>query len=128
MAADGRTILFSSHILEEVERLADSILVIYAGRLAASGDFREIRRLMTDRPRTVSIRSADDRGLASALLPDPSVSGVELGPSGLSVRISDGDRFARLLPQAARAAGVSLHEVLPTDDSLERVFAYLVSR
>jgi ABC-2 type transport system ATP-binding protein len=128
MAAEGRVILFSSHILEEVERLADSILVIFAGRLAASGDFREIRRLMIDRPRTVSIRSADDRKLASALLPDPSVSGVDLQPSGLTVRISDGDRFARLLPVAARAAGVSLHEVLPTDDSLERVFAYLVSR
>jgi len=128
MAAEGRVILFSSHILEEVERLADSILVIFAGRLAASGDFREIRRLMIDRPRTVSIRSADDRRLASALLPDPSVSGVDLQPSGLIIRVSDGDRFARLLPQAARAAGVSLHEVLPTDDSLERVFAYLVSR
>ena len=40
MAAEGRTILFSSHILEEVERLADSVLVVYAGRLAAAGDFR----------------------------------------------------------------------------------------
>jgi ABC-2 type transport system ATP-binding protein len=128
MAAEGRTILFSSHILEEVERLADSILVIYAGRLAAAGDFRQIRRLMTDRPRTVSIRSADDRRLASALLPDTSVAGLELATTGLLVRISDGDRFARLLPRAAKAAGVSLHEVLPTDDSLERVFAYLVSR
>jgi ABC-2 type transport system ATP-binding protein len=128
MAAAGRTILFSSHILEEVERLADSILVIYAGRLAASGDFREIRRLMTDRPRVVSIRSADDRRLASELLPDSSVSGIELQSSSLIVRITDGDRFDRLLPRAARAAGVSLHEVSPTDDSLERVFAYLVSR
>jgi ABC-2 type transport system ATP-binding protein len=128
MAAEGRTILFSSHILEEVERLADSILVIYAGRLAASGDFRQIRRLMVDRPRTVTIRSADDRRLASALLPDPAVSGVELGTSGLVVRISDGDRFARLLAGVARTANVSLHEVLPTDDSLERVFAYLVSQ
>jgi ABC-2 type transport system ATP-binding protein len=128
MAEEGRTILFSSHILEEVERLADAILVIYAGRLAASGDFREIRRLMTDRPRTVAIRSADDRRLASALLPDPSVTGIELQPSGLVVRIGDGDRFARLLPQVARAAEVSLHEVLPTDESLEHVFAYLVRR
>ncbi len=40
MAAEGRTVLFSSHILEEVERLAEQVLVIVAGRLAASGDFR----------------------------------------------------------------------------------------
>ena len=49
-AAEGRTILFSSHILEEVERLSDRVLVVVAGRLAASGDFRRIRRLMIDRP------------------------------------------------------------------------------
>ena len=46
MAAEGRTILFSSHILEEVERLSDRVLVVVAGRLAASGDFRRIRRLI----------------------------------------------------------------------------------
>ena len=45
----GRVILFSSHILEEVERVAERVLVVVAGRLAASGDFREIRRLMTER-------------------------------------------------------------------------------
>jgi len=128
MASEGRTILFSSHILEEVERLADSILVIYAGRLAAWGDFRQIRRLMTDRPRTIAIHSADDRKLATVLMPDESVAGVELGPAGLIVRTGDGERFARLLPKAARAAGVTIHEVLPIDESLERVFAYLVSR
>ena len=68
MAAAGRVILFSSHILEEVERLADAVLVVYAGRLAASGDFRSIRRLMTDRPHRFTIRSSDDRALAAALL------------------------------------------------------------
>ena len=47
---EGRTVLFSSHILEEVEQLAGTIEVMVAGRHAASGDFREIRRLMTDRP------------------------------------------------------------------------------
>ncbi|MEA2518220.1 MAG: type transport system ATP-binding protein, partial [Chloroflexota bacterium] len=68
MAANGRTILFSSHILEEVERLADGILVIHAGRLAAAGDYREIRRLMTERQHTFRVRSSDDRRLASAFL------------------------------------------------------------
>ena len=60
MAAEGRAILFSSHILEEVERLAEAVLVVYAGRLAASGDFRSIRRLMTDRPHRFTIRSSSE--------------------------------------------------------------------
>jgi ABC-2 type transport system ATP-binding protein len=128
MAAAGRTILFSSHILEEVERLADSVLVIYAGRLAASGDFRSIRRLMTDRPHTFTVRSSNDRRLAAALLGDPSVFGAELYDGVLSVRTSDFGTFARAVPRVARDEGITLFELLPSDDSLESVFSYLVRR
>ena len=128
MAADGKTILFSSHILEEVERLADSILVVYAGRLAAAGDFRSIRRLMTDRPHTFTVRSSDDRRLAAALMADASVFGTELADGRIAVRTADYAAFTRALPQVARASGVSLFEVAPTDDSLESVFSYLVRR
>ena len=128
MAAAGRVILFSSHILEEVEQLADAVLVVYAGRLAASGDFRSIRRLMTDRPHRFTIRSSDDRALAAALLNEPAVFGAELVDGLLAVRTSDYMAFTRVVAPAARAAGIRLHEVRPTDDSLESVFGYLVRR
>ena len=128
MAAEGRTILFSSHILEEVERLADSVLVVYAGRLAAAGDFRSIRRLMTDRPHTFTVSSSDDRRLASALMADPSVFGAELVTGRVSIRTADYEAFTRALARIARATGVTLFEVAPTDDSLESVFSYLVRR
>jgi len=128
MGADGRTVLFSSHILEEVERLAQSVLVIFAGRLAASGDFREIRRLMTDRPHTFTIRSSDDRRLAAALVADDSVFGVELANGVLEVRSSEYSAFTRQVARIAQAADVRLFELRPTDESLESVFAYLVRR
>jgi ABC-2 type transport system ATP-binding protein len=129
MAAAGRTVLFSSHILEEVEVLASHIEVVVAGRHAASGDFRRIRRLMTDRPHQYVIRSSDDRKLASALIADGSSAGVSLDPRDrvLMVQAIDFDRFATLLPQVARSAGVRLFEVRPSDESLESVFSYLVS-
>jgi len=128
MAASGRVVLFSSHILEEVERLAENVLVIYAGRLAASGNFREIRRLMTDRPHTFTIRSSDDRRLASALVGDPAVFGVELRDGVISVRTSDFGAFTRSVARVAQTSGVRLFELRPTDESLESVFAYLVRR
>ncbi len=128
MADDGRTVLLSSHILEEVERLADSVLVIYAGRLAASGDFRSIRQLMTDRPHSFSLRSSDDRRLASLLLTQDCVFGVELDGAGLRVRTSDYGEFTRHVPTVVQDAGIRLFELRPTDDSLESVFAYLVGR
>ncbi len=128
LADQGKTILISTHILEELHHLANNVLVVVAGRLAASGHFREIRRLMTDRPHTFILRSSDDRVLASALMADASVQGIELGATGMTVRTAERGGFARGLPVAARNAGVTLYELRPTDESLESVFSYLVKR
>jgi ABC-2 type transport system ATP-binding protein len=129
MGAQGRTVLFSSHILEEVEQLAHHIEVVVAGRHAASGDFREIRRLMTDRPHRYLVRSSDDRTLAAALIADASTSAIELDPGekALLVQAVDFRRFTELLPRVAKDAGVRLYEVSPSDESLESVFSYLVA-
>jgi ABC-2 type transport system ATP-binding protein len=124
---EGRVILFSSHILEEVERLSGTIQVIVGGRLAASGDFRAIRRLMTSRPHVFLVRSSDDRLLGSALIGRPAVSGVELTPRGLQVRASDYGTFTRELAGLTRDRNIRLRELLPADESLESVFAYLLA-
>jgi ABC-2 type transport system ATP-binding protein len=128
MGAQGRTVLFSSHILEEVEQVSGTVQVIVAGRLAASGDYRTIRRLMTNRPHVFTIRSSDDRRLAVALIGDPSVAGVEIDPSGgLTLKARDYGSFTRALPKIARAQGIRIQQLLPTDESLESVFSYLVA-
>ncbi|MGI5444486.1 ABC transporter ATP-binding protein [Streptomyces sp. CA-243310] len=129
MGDDGRTVLFSSHILEEVEQLASHIEVVVAGRHAASGDFRKIRRLMTDRPHRYVIRSSDDRVLAAALIADPSTAGIEvdLKEGVLRVQAVDFGRFTELLPRVAREHGIRLLTVSPSDESLESVFSYLVA-
>jgi ABC-2 type transport system ATP-binding protein len=126
LGGQGRTILFSSHILEEVERLSGTIQVIVAGRLAASGDFRAIRRLMTSRPHVFLVRTSDDRLLGAALIGRPSVTGVEVTGRGLQVRAADYGAFSRELAALTRAHGIRLRELLPEDESLESVFAYLV--
>ncbi len=153
LAEGGRTVLFSSHILEEVEQIAGTIEVLVAGRHAASGDFRQIRRLMTERPHQYTVRSSDDRALAASIIAEGSAFGVQLvatGPPGsspgarssaqpgtavqpgavgvLQVQASDVRRFTTALPALARRSGISLFEVTPADESLESVFAYLVAR
>jgi ABC-2 type transport system ATP-binding protein len=145
MGDDGRTVLFSSHILEEVEQIAGTIEVMVAGRHAASGDYREIRRLMTERPHVYTVRSSDDRALASLIIADGSASAVELLAGGsvglampgratgivdasLRVQATDHGRFVHVLPRLARDRDIRLYEVSPSDESLESVFAYLVSR
>ena len=128
MAAEGRTIVFSSHILDEVERLAERVLVIVSGRLAASGDFRAIRQLMTDRPHAFTVASSDDRRLAQALVGHPTVVGVEIGKESLTVRTAQYLAFTRVAPRLAREQQITLRELVPTDESLESVFSYLVNR
>ncbi len=126
LGAEGRTILLSSHILEEVEQLAGTIQVIVSGRLAASGDFRAIRRLMTSRPHVFLVRTSDDRRLGAALIGRPAVTGVEVTGDGLQVRAADYGAFSRELAALTRDEGIRLRELLPEDESLESVFAYLV--
>jgi ABC-2 type transport system ATP-binding protein len=123
---EGHTILFSSHILEEVEQVSGTVQVIVAGRLAASGDYREIRRLMTNRPHVFAVQSSDDRRLAVALMGQKSVSGVEIDTAGLTVRASDYGSFTRALPRIALDEGIRLRKLLPSDESLESVFSYLL--
>lgn len=127
-AAAGTAVLLSSHILEEIEGVASRILVMLSGRLAASGDYRTLRRLMTDQPHTVRIKSSDDRMLASALMQVPTVLGVEITSTGLMVRATDYAVFARAVAPVAQRVNLTLYEVEATDESLEHVFAYLVAR
>jgi ABC-2 type transport system ATP-binding protein len=127
MGDAGRTVLFSSHILEEVEQVSGTVQVIVAGRLAASGDFRTIRRLMTHRPHVFTIRSTDDRRLAVALIAHTSVASVDLDPkTGLTVKASDYGTFTRELPKIALAEHIRVQRLVPADESLESVFSYLV--
>lgn len=128
LAADGRTVLFSSHILEEVEQIADTIEVLVAGRHAASGDYRRIRRLMTERPHQYTIASSDDRRLAAAIIGAGAADGVTLAGGSIAVQTSDFGSFVHALPRLAQESGVRLLEVNPADESLESVFAYLVAR
>jgi ABC-2 type transport system ATP-binding protein len=127
MGDAGRTVLFSSHILEEVEQVSGTVQVIVAGRLAASGDYRTIRRLMTHRPHVFAIRSTDDRRLAVALMNEESVGGIDLDATGLTVRAVDYGTFTRALPRIALREGIRVRALIPSDESLESVFSYLVS-
>ncbi|NNG39011.1 ABC transporter ATP-binding protein [Flexivirga sp. ID2601S] len=127
-AQQGRTIVFSSHILEEVEQIARQVEVVVAGRHAASGDFAAIRRLMTDRPNQYVVRSSDNRRLATLLLGEQSVRGARLRSNDvLEVEADDFGAFAHAVPRVAQQHGIRILELTPTDESLESVFSYLVN-
>ncbi len=126
LGAEGRTVIVSSHVLSEVELLADRVLVLIHGRLAAAGNHRAIRDAMDDRPRHVLIRADEPRRLAAALLDVDTVAGVSFTEAGLVVTTDRAGDLALAVAPVARKLGVRLREVRPLDDSLESLFRELV--
>ena len=129
LAAQGRTIVLSSHILEEVEQLAETVLLIVNGKLAASGGFRAIRAALNQRPYHVRVMCDDPRRLAAGIVGLESVDAVNVDPDGALVVLSRNVLDLQIeLPRLAQSSGIRLRRVEPLDDSLESVFGYLVDQ
>jgi ABC-2 type transport system ATP-binding protein len=128
LGAEGRTVIVSSHVLDEVEQLADRVIVLLHGRLAAAGERHAIRAAMNDRPRHVLVRADRPRRLASALVGLPAVEGVTFDArhDALVVQTVRAGDLAHAIAPVARDAGVRLLDVRPLDDSLESLFRELV--
>ena len=127
LAREGRTIVLSSHILEEVEQLAETVLLVVNGKLAASGGFRAIRAALDQRPYHVRVVCDAPRRLAALAVGIGSVEAVNIDPDGALIILSRRVLDLQLeLPRLAQSAGISLRRVEPLDDSLESVFGYLV--
>ncbi|HEX6250287.1 MAG TPA: ABC transporter ATP-binding protein [Gemmatimonadaceae bacterium] len=127
LATEGRTIVLSSHILEEVEQVADTVLLIVNGKLAASGGFRAIRAALNQRPYHVRVLCDAPRRLAAAVVTLESVDAVHVDPDGALIVLSRNVTDLQIeLPRLARAKSIGLRRVEPLDDSLESVFGYLV--
>ena len=129
LGGEGRCVIVSSHVLGEVERLGSQVLVMSQGRLAAAGDFRELRALMDDRPMRIRVRTDRPRELAGALLEAGTAVGVRLdGGEMLELDTSDARALTHALAPVARERGARLYEVHPLDADLEGVFRYVVER
>jgi len=122
----GRTVIVSSHVLHEVERLASRQIVVVRGRLAAAGEHHAIRDALADRPRSVLVRTPRARELAARLVGLEVVRGVTVDGQSVVVSSLRAGELAALLPRVARAADARLLDVRPLDDSLESVFRELL--
>jgi len=132
LGAEGRCVLISSHVLDEVERFGSRILVVAQGRLAAVGDFRAIRDLMEDHPHRIRVRVDDPRRLAARLLDEDGIRSLELeaatytqGPA-LVVETTRAGAFRRTIAAHCVEAGVTVQQIQPLDDDLDSVFRYLI--
>jgi ABC-2 type transport system ATP-binding protein len=126
LGGEGRCVLVSSHVLDEVAKIGSRVLVIAQGRLVASGDYRDLRELMDDRAHRIRLGVSDARRLATALVERGLVNGLSIDERTVMVDTLDVDAFGRQVAALSVELGVRLTEVTPLDDDLESVFRYLV--
>lgn len=118
LAARGRTVLVSSHLLSETELLADDVIIIAAGRLAAQGSVASVAGSISGGTRTL-VRSPDVAKLTAVLGSDAMVT-----PSGPGeVYVSGADAAA--IGDAALRAGVAIHQLVTQHPDLEEAFLEL---
>jgi ABC-2 type transport system ATP-binding protein len=126
LGAQGRTLLVSSHVLTEVERVSDRVVAMVDGRLAAVGDVATIRAAMTDKPRRIYVDTGNPRKLAAALIAGSDVLGVQVEGDTVHVETTDAAGLARRLPTLSIDHAIPISKIEPVDESLESVFRYLV--
>ena len=127
LAAEGRTLIVSSHVLAEVERMTDRVLAVLDGKLAAAGGIRAIRAAMTHIPHKVRIEADEPRALGKALLDLPEVVGVHFDDGGMEVETSNLAALGTALPALSIELSVRVTRFEPVDASLESVFRHLLS-
>lgn len=135
LGAEGHTVLVSSHVLGELDRISDRVLVMAQGRVVAAGTSHGLRELLDDRPLKVRVGTDRPRELAAALVGLEGVVAVQVeepvpdGPPGaVVVDTLSAPLLRRSLAARALAADALLLEVRPLDDDLDSVFRYLVTR
>jgi ABC-2 type transport system ATP-binding protein len=124
----GKTVLVSSHILHEIERLTDQILLINHGRLLALGQVHEIRALIDKHPHNIWVETRDPRKLASLLVDVDFVTSVRIipEPAGLYVETPQPEEFYLEFPKILVKENITISHMGSTDDNLDAVFRYLV--
>ena len=128
LGREGKTIIVSSHVLAEVERMATRVVAIVNGRLAAAGSVAALRDAMSDTPRLIRIDTDRPRELARRLLARNWVEAVRIDPAGVEIRTSDAGALGLDIAVAARQTDSVVTAVSAEDDSLESVFRYLVDQ
>ncbi len=127
MAKLGKTVLISSHILDELEQMASNVIVLISGKVAATGSVKGIRASLTERPYEIRISVSSPREVASKILTLDSVESIKFDDGDIVVSALKPSQVQSTLPQITKQLGVRLTKVVPLDDSLQSIFGYLRS-
>jgi ABC-2 type transport system ATP-binding protein len=125
LADAGMSVVVSSHILYEIERITDSVVLMYRGALLAQGRVRDIRDLIDRHPHAIRIETSQPREVSRVFMDIAEVTKLEFEEGALVIRTHDPNLCYGLLNDMVRTGNASIQGITCDDDNLQSVFNYL---
>ena len=128
LGREGLHVIISSHILHEVDKMSDQVILISSGYIVAEGQIHTVRTEVKEHPMQILVRCSDPNLLASRVFAQDHVVEAKLNEDGkgVLVRTRDADAFYLLLNQLVVKDNISLEAVAPADDDVNSVYQYLI--
>lgn len=126
-AAQGRHVILSSHVLQEVDVISDQVVLIANGMIVAEGEIRNVREEIHEHPSQFIIRCRDASRIAALLFNEDHITEIKVNDDrlGLLVMTRDREQFSRALGRLARD-GHRIESVIPADENVDALYEYLI--
>jgi len=126
-AAQGKHVIISSHVLQEVDVISDQVVLIANGMIVAEGEIRNVREEIHEHPSQFIIRCRDASNLAAMLFHEDHITEIKVNDDRLSLLVMtrDRERFARALGRFA-GNGHRIDSVIPADENVDALYEYLI--
>jgi len=128
LARQGMHVIISSHILEEVDRISDRVVLMSSGYVVAEGQIREVRQEVRDHPMQILVRCSNAARLASAAFELNHVVEAKIlnDGCGVLIRTRDAEQFYLLLNKIVSSGLIEVDAVAPADDDVNSIYQYLI--
>ena len=126
--AEGRHVIVSSHVLHEVDRISDQVILLSHGYVVAEGEIQGVRSEVKDQPMQILVRCDKPGMLAARLFERDHVveAKIHADGKGVLVRTRDADSLYLLLNRIVMESGLEIEAVAPADDDVNSVYQYLI--
>jgi ABC-2 type transport system ATP-binding protein len=128
LGKEGLHVIVSSHVLHEVDKISDQVVLMSFGYVVAEGQIQGVRSEVKEHPMQILVRCGNPSGLASRLFSQDHVVEAKMNKDGkgILVRTRDAEQFYKLLNRIVVEEDFALEAVTPADDDVNSLYQYLV--
>ena len=126
-AAQGRHVILSSHVLQEVDLISDQVILIANGMIIAEGKIRDVREEIHEHPCQFIIRCSEASKIAALLFNEDHITEIRLNEDrlGLLVMTRNSEQLSRTIGRIA-LQGFKIDSVIPADENVDALYEYLI--